>query len=264
MYPFLDLGFIDYPTYGLCALVGIIISAVLMYFLARKRRLDASRLLGLILAGFVGALVFGRLLYALTVFDEVSKLFSMRKEYSFLPFLSELMEVTSGLVFYGGLYGGLLSGFLFAKLRKIETRDFFDVFAVGIPAFHIFGRVGCFFAGCCYGVRSDFGFSGRVLFEDVREKASRFPVQLLEAAVLFILTAVLFFLFTKGIFRGKLMMLYLLIYASLRFVIEYFRGDELRGSFLWFSTSQWISLATIGVVSLLLLMKSSKKKKVNT
>ena len=254
MYPYIDLGFIQYPTYGLLALVGIITAVAVMLFLGKKRKVSYYDLIPVTLAGLVGTIIGARLLYALTCLEDVSFLFRTKHLYTPLEFLSELNYITSGMVFYGGLYGGILFGFLWAKIKKADIKNLGDLFSVGIPAFHIFGRIGCFFAGCCYGVKSHIGFSGRVLFDDVREKATRFPTQLLEAFVLLIITAVLVFLFVKRIFAGRLLVVYLGLYAVARFFLEYLRGDEIRGRLLWFSTSQWISLLTLaGVVTYLFL-----------
>ena len=187
MYPYIDLGFVDYPTYGLLSLFGIIVSVLIMLFLLRKRGGDIWGFLSVCLWGFVGTLVGARLLYALTRFEDLTHLFATRELYSFKEFIFTLNDITTGMVFYGGLYGGILFGYIWAKRKKADISLLSDVFSIGIPVFHIFGRVGCFFAGCCYGVKSEFGFSGRVLFEDIRESAKRFPVQLLEAGIVFLI-----------------------------------------------------------------------------
>ena len=70
----------------------------------------------------------------------------------------------------------------------------------------------------------------------------------------------------KKILSGRLMALYLFIYAVIRFILEYLRGDEIRGRYLCFSTSQWISLLTIVFVSAYIIfgyIKRNKKAETN-
>ena len=60
--------------------------------------------------------------------------------------------INSGIVYYGGLFGLLLFFRIGLKLiSKEKMIEYRDILAVIIPIFHFFGRIGCFFAGCCYG-----------------------------------------------------------------------------------------------------------------
>ncbi len=106
--------------------------------------------------------------------------------------------------------------------------------------FHIFGRIGCFLGGCCYGLPSAWGVVYR--YSPVAEANGlvRFPVQLVEAAWNLVL-----FLLLAWLQRRGSPICCPCIWSSIppaRFLLEFFRGDAYRGILLGLSTSQWISL----------------------
>lgn len=141
-----------------------------------------------------------------------------------------------GFVFYGGLIGGALATISFAKFKRVPIKKF--SFAIPILALaHSLGRVGCFLAGCCFGSETDFFLNYH------SHGADRHIVQVYEAAGLFILGVILIkrFLANKGV-----MIPYFVSYAILRFLLEFLRGDDIRGVYL-LSTSQWISIVIIGL-----------------
>lgn len=146
--------------------------------------------------------------------------------------------ITSGFVFYGGLFGAILGCVIFSKLFKYNVRDMLNFVSPGYSSFHACGRIGCFFAGCCYGKVSTWGFP---LWNE--PEILRIPVQLIEAIFLLSMTLFLLILEKKG--KGNIFEIYLIGYATFRFIIEFWRGDELRGIWICFSTSQWISIIII-------------------
>ncbi len=60
-------------------------------------------------------------------------------------------DFSVGFVFFGGLLGAVLTGAVFARLRRLEFMRGADYFAVAVPLGHAIGRIGCFLAGCCHG-----------------------------------------------------------------------------------------------------------------
>lgn len=261
MHPYVYLFSLELPVYGLISLLGVLAAGGVLFVLSKKKGLDLYDLIFTAMIGGAGVFVGAHLLYALTRTGDIVSAFSYYDGYeNKWDFAKYVLSLTGGMVFYGGLYGGLLAGFLFVRKKKYPTKEFSDVFAVIIPLFHSFGRVGCFFAGCCYGVEWEYGISGRVVSADVTEQIPRFPVQLLEAFCLLALFSILLLLFLKGKAAGRLMAVYLSAYAVLRFCLEFLRGDEIRGQFLWFSTSQWISLATLAGVILYFFIRRRKNK----
>ncbi len=140
--------------------------------------------------------------------------------------LYPLFWLTGGLVFYGGLLFALIFNFMFFKIFKY---NYFKELIISCVFGHALGRLGCFFGGCCYGIKMDFLYFSRV------------PVQLIESVYLLILGIYLFRnLLNKNYL--EITSLYLVLYAFFRFIIEFFRGDEVRGIYNGLSSSQWISI----------------------
>ena len=122
-----------------------------------------------------------------------------------------------------------------------------DIMAITTCLVHMFGRVGCFLAGCCYGKVTEF-FLGFTFTNPVCEANPKnvplHPTQLYEASYIFMVMLFLLFLRGRKQFQGQLFLLYLLLYAVGRFVLEYFRGDGARGFIIEdiLSNSQFIAL----------------------
>ena len=128
-----------------------------------------------------------------------------------------------------------------------------------IPLFHAFGRIGCFFMGCCYGKESS--LLG-IEFENspiAPNHVPLIPVQLFEAAA----ELLLFFFTAFSAYRKKngffLLGIWLVAYGLIRFVTEFFRGDDYRGFIGALSLSQVISIFTaISGVFVLLYLKNAE------
>lgn len=136
-----------------------------------------------------------------------------------------------GFVFYGGLVFGLLYCFLLTKLNPFWNWKKFKNIIPGLILGHAIGRVGCFFAGCCYGVETENFFSFYM------HEAHRVPIQLYEAIGLM----GLYFTYL----RWPKVETYLFGYSLLRFILEFYRGDSIRGTYFSLSSSQWVSVFLI-------------------
>ena len=119
---------------------------------------------------------------------------------------------------------------------------------------HGFGRIGCFFAGCCYGIETDSIWG--IKFPHLNHNV--YPTQLYEAIFLFILFGVLFVLAYKFKFKYTFSV-YLASYGIFRFLIEFIRGDDRGAYFLGLSPSQMFSLVGI-IISIILIVVLKKKK----
>lgn len=226
-------------AYSLMTILGLTAAGLLVWLLLRHRRLSGTYAVWI--AGFVlvGLFIGGHLLYGVTQIPYLVRAFADPAKY--MPEPDGLWKVLdlafSGLVFYGGLLGGIAAGMLTARTLHVpERRDYYDVFVAAIPLFHAFGRVGCWYGGCCYGVECESGLT------DIYG-VTRVPTQLIEAGFNVLLAALLVALFLRGVWRGNLMRAYFLLYPVFRFTIEFWRGDGIRGVWGPFSTSQWLSLA---------------------
>lgn len=258
MYPIINFFGFEIQSYALLALAGFAVTALTAVFLGRKRKIQLYKSLWATLVSGIGIFVGGHLLFALTNIKSI-----ISTAYNGSLTLETLLPYISGMVFYGGFFGALVTLLIYSKLDKdVDRKDIFDIFAVSAPLFHTFGRVGCFFAGCCYGVESDFGITTYLNTSAVHYGISRFPVQLVEALVNLIVFALLFSLFKRKLLYGRLVFLYMFIYAFARFVLEFFRGDNIRGFVLGFSTSQFISLLILAFLCIYCIVKLIKKSSV--
>ena len=232
MFPYIVIFGKTVGLYGVLSCIGALAAGFLLYhLLAKSDKASVDDMILFLLFVGVGMLLGGHLLYALTNLNKVKHLFSTT---SYPQLRTAFFELFGGSVFYGGLIGGSICGVIGTRVLKLNTQLYADGMAVCAPLFHFFGRIGCFFAGCCYGIESEFGF----LLNGVR----RFPVQLLEATANLLIFTLMLVLHAKRKMHGRLFLLYLAIYAPVRFSDEFFRGDPIRGFVFSLSTSQFISI----------------------
>ena len=243
MYPTFELFGKTIGLYQVASLAGIFVAGIYACRNAKKRGFDDNDMIVFLLIAGIGAIFGGHLLYGFTNYDLLAGLFQN------LPgitgpdgLLERAVMVFGGSVFYGGLLGGTAAAICYAKKKNLDLEAFSDMAAPAVPLFHVFGRVGCFLGGCCYGVACRFGITYTNALTPEANGVSRFPVQLAEAAFNFILFLTLDKFFRQERFKGKLFAIYLLVYPVGRFLLEFLRGDEIRGFFWVLSTSQWISI----------------------
>ena len=139
-----------------------------------------------------------------------------------------------GLVFYGGLIGGGIFSWLYFTSNKISYKRI-SFLAVIMSFTHALGRIGCFLAGCCFGIESDSFISVHI------HHADRIPVQLFEAFCLILLGLYLWKLWRDNK-KENIFFIYFISYSIIRFILEFLRDDQIRGVFQGLSTSQWISI----------------------
>lgn len=245
MYPHLHVFGLELNTYGLCAVVGIFIAAILV-ILRMKGRRDYNRphMALMIIFAFIGAFICAHILYAITRIDFVIYLFQHNVNIfqSSDTLFQVLSEIFGGMVFYGGLIGALLGGKIYCHINKLDFDTYSDLVAPAIPLFHAFGRVGCILAGCCYGIESSWGLPYPVTVNGIETTVIRLPVPLIEAGCNLVIMAILLLLSRTKLKKGSLLAVYFMLYAIVRFTDEFFRGDEIRGRLLGITTSQWISI----------------------
>jgi phosphatidylglycerol:prolipoprotein diacylglycerol transferase len=144
-------------------------------------------------------------------------------------------DFSVGFVFFGGLLGAVLAGAIFARLRRLDFMRGADYFAVAVPLGHALGRIGCFFAGCCYG-------------------RSGHPVQLYEALGLALIGLACRHILGRveagAAARGTAFRVYLGLYGALRVLLDPLRGDGRPERFFGISHQQGIALCVIAVALL--------------
>lgn len=160
---------------------------------------------------------------------------------------------SGGLIFYGGILGGLLMTLIFARLKKIAIPSLLDIAAAGTPLGHSLGRLGCYINGCCYGIH------GEGPFTTMSDTGLRIPVQLIESAGTLVVFMILWRTFQTRPPWGRTAALYLLLYGMVRFSTEFLRGDP-RSEWGPLHVAQWLSLAAIVAGGLWLYRLRSKSE----
>ncbi len=228
------------PTYLFCAMLGLLVSTLVLLNALYSKRF-VREYATLVYMALPGVILGGKFFSIMSV--TLTELYLG----SVVDLVKNVKQ--SGNVYYGGLFGFLVSLFLLCKICNRDFNKLTDSIAISIPLFHSFGRIGCFFAGCCYGIESDLWFAipYRIGFEG--EFVKRIPVQLIEAGFELCLCGLLSMIFWQVVIietkNWNLLEMYLISYAIFRFVIEFLRGDTIRGVYGSLSFSQIISLLLV-------------------
>lgn len=241
MHPVLfEIGEITVYSYGFMIALGVIGGVAYMFYQGRKDvglTFDQANTLFLFIfiAAFIGGKIF-------LLFENPSL------------YLSKPAKLLTGrgFVFYGSFLFAIPAMLWFFKRHKLNTYKMLDVMAVVTCIVHMFGRMGCFMAGCCYG-KPTIGSLAVTFTDEVCQAPLNIPLvptQLLESGYIFLV--MIFLLVIKSRFQkfyGQLFLLYLILYAIGRSVLEIFRGDVARGFIIdgYLSHSQFIALLIIAV-----------------
>ncbi len=249
------LGSITVYTYGVLLAAAYLLGLKLAMMRARSWGLDQARVLDLGIYIIISALLGAKLLLLVTDFR------------TFTSNPRELLTLArSGGVFYGGLIVAVVVALWYIRRIKLPLWTTCDVFAPGIALGHVVGRLGCFFAGCCYGKPTSqpwaITFTNPFAAANVGTPLNTplHPTQLYEAGIEAVILVLLLATESRGRrFAGRTFWLYMLLYSISRYVIEIYRGDP-RGMVLTFSTSQFISLMLAPVAIAMLIYLSRRKE----
>lgn len=170
-----------------------------------------------------------------------------------------LDTLSDGFVVYGGILGGILAGWIYCKNKKVNFWKYFDLVMPSVALAQGFGRIGCLLAGCCYGKETDSIFA--ITFHESEfapNNVPLIPTEIYSSVLDFAHFALLLFIASRKKKNGQVAACYLIFYSIGRFILEFFRGDLIRGSVGVLSTSQFISLFT-GAAGIIILIFRSKK-----
>ncbi len=255
MHPVLfKIGPLTIYTYGFFSALALLTALWFVLYQAKKQELPSEPLLNLffysIIAGLVGSRLFYVVLYFPLFRDDPLEIFKLWK---------------GGLVFYGGFLAGFAFVLIYVRQQKLPLGKIMDIIAVGTPLAHSVARIGCFFAGCCYGKSCSLPWA--VTFTNKDSLAwplhtPLHPTQLYSSAGNFLIFLVLLLMHRSGKFSGRMIFFYLLLYGLSRSFIELFRGDERgRPIFDFLSTSQTIGLAAAIFAAICLIIITIRNKR---
>jgi phosphatidylglycerol---prolipoprotein diacylglyceryl transferase len=238
MHPILfEIGGFPVYTYGLLLAAAYLLGLQFALVRAKARGLNPNRVMDLGIWIIVSALVGAKAMLLIVERDR------------FGWSINDLMNLfRSAGVFYGGLIAAVAVALFYLWRHRMPVWTVTDVFAPGIALGHVIGRLGCLFAGCCFGRATSMPWGITFDNEFARQNVGTplnvplHPTQLYEAGAEFIILMFLLATERKGrAYPGRTFWLYMLLYAVSRFIIEFYRGDE-RGAVGMFSTSQFISI----------------------
>ena len=247
----LTIGSFTVYGYGFMIAVGILAAWITIDFRAARQKLDRDCVFYLIIWCLVGGICGAKLLYWITEWK------SILKNPGFL-----LDSIADGFVVYGGIIGGILAGWLYCRHKKISFLKYFDLAVPSVALAQGFGRIGCLLAGCCYGSETSGFFSITFRTSDFApNNVALIPTQIYSSILDFVHFGVLLLIARHKKSDGQVAACYLIFYSLGRFVLEFFRGDLIRGSVGVLSTSQFISFFT-GFAGAVMLYVVSKKKSI--
>lgn len=191
MYPVIELGILQIPVYGLCALIGLLAAFSLYIHIARGRLISGWDVLYSSLYVVAGIIIGAKVLYFITKIPALIMAFDIICEY---PFKDVVEYLFGGYVFYGGLIGAAVGFVRYCVRYKLPVAPLAESAMPAVPLFHAFGRIGCLFAGCCYGVEYHGPFAITYPFNEITKDMAgvpRFPAPIAEAVFNVLLCIVL-------------------------------------------------------------------------
>jgi phosphatidylglycerol:prolipoprotein diacylglycerol transferase len=229
-----QIGGFTVHSYGLFTAAGFLLGIGLAVRGARQKGIPIEKILDLSFYVIFSAILGARLLYVIINYTH------------YLKHPLDFFKIwEGGLVFYGGLILSFLTGLWYLRKQKLPFWETADLMAPSIAIGQVFGRLGCFAAGCCFGQATNLPWG--VIFTHPDSLAptgiALHPTQLYEALTALIIFVFLWFLKGRPGFPGRVLLFYLFLYGLGRWVLEFFRGDY-RGTLLgggW-SDTQYISV----------------------
>ncbi len=225
------INHIKFPFYGVLIVLSIVLGLLYIYkSLYREKKYDKNIFL-FILMYVLFAFIIGKLY---TVIISIGK--------------ENLNIFTAGLSSYGGLIGVVLAAIIFEKILPLNN-NLIKYTVISLPLTYGIGKIGCFLAGCCYGIPYDGIFSITYPFG---LNIPLFPIQLLEA----ILFLILFFLLDK--FKNGKYIIYIVLISSsiLKFLLDFLRYEHM---FMRITSNQIFSAVLVIVSVICLVIKKSRK-----
>ena len=245
----LRIGPLTIYGYGFMIAIGVLAAWLVVEQRSRKLQLASEHIFYLVIWCVLGGFASAKILFWITEWKEM-----LRNPLGMLS--------SDGFVVYGGIIGGILAGWIYCKVKKLNFLTYFDLVMPSIALAQGFGRIGCFLAGCCYGKEAYGRLS--VIFTDSDYAPNNIPLiptQIYSSILDFLHFFLLLYIARHKKAEGEVAACYLIFYSVGRFILEFFRGDLERGSIGVLSTSQFISIFTgvAGMVMLGVIKKRAKK-----
>ena len=220
--------------YGLMMAIGILAAYFMVEYRAKKRGMAEDAIFNMAVWAVCGGLLGAKALYLIT------RLPALIADPALI-----LDCLKDGFVVYGSILGGILGAWIGCRRYHLVFLKIFDLVVPALALAQGIGRIGCLLAGCCYGMEVSESNPFHIVFRESAYAPNNiplFPTQILSSLLNFLHFGVLMALSRRTKCDGQLAGFYLLFYSIGRFVMEFFRGDLIRGSVGALSTSQFISI----------------------
>lgn len=263
-------------SYGALILLGIVLGLALLLRDARRSGLlTRGPAIDLAFWAVLGGVLGARLLYLAGEADRylLACLDPARYNTVYLPeqplagprcwMALELWE--GGLVWYGGVLGALVATWIFTRARQIPLPAALDLLTPAAVLGHAVGRIGCFFAGCCWGSPCSLPWAvrlpaGSMAWNQQVEQGliplwaeaslPLHPAQLYEAGGELLILCVLLLRRARGRpWPGQLIATWALLYALLRSLVELARGDDERSALLRWGISLLVMAFAVALLA---------------
>ncbi|HWB99368.1 MAG TPA: prolipoprotein diacylglyceryl transferase [Bryobacteraceae bacterium] len=239
------IGSFFLPTYGVLVALAFLTALFLVGRLARREGLNHEAVMNLGIYCALAAIAGAKLMMFLVD----------------IPYYTEhpgeilsLASLQAGGVFYGGLIAALVTAIVYMRKTKLPPLRTADLFAPGIALGHAIGRLGCFSAGCCWGVETHLPWAVRFTNPEANRLVGvplgvwLHPTQLYESLAEALIFVVLYRKVRQPHADGAIISLYLMLYSTARFLVEFVRYHEQPNPFGGpLNTSQWISLTLLAL-----------------
>lgn len=268
--PLPGIGPVTIHSYGVLLVLAFLVAIYVARRLARREGIEPDHVVDLGVYVILGGLVGAKVLLLVVDWDFYARQFrniledgggAVGQALGFMGYTGEVIGtlarmglslLQAGGVFYGGLIAGIAVGIWYMRRHGLPVWKVADVTAPAIAIAHAFGRVGCFAAGCCYGVPTDLpwgatftdSYSGTLV--GVPLNIPLHPTQLYSALGNLAIFAGLLWFYRRKKFDGQVFWVYVLSYGVFRFVVEFWRGDP-RGALFGgaLSTSQFVAILMV-------------------
>lgn len=254
--------------FGILLAVGMLLGMVFVVLEAKRKKQDANLYLGMMISGLAGGFIGARFFYVLLSWSvyktDIMKVFDTRN---------------GGMVFYGGLLGGVLAAAIFCRIKKAAFMEMADVAVKGLLIGQIIGRWGNFFNRESFGEYTSNVLTMQLPLSNVRagevtpwmrenlvtiDNVSYIqvtPLFLYESIWCLLLLLLLFVWNRRKLFAGEIFMRYLAGYGFGRFFIEWIRTDKMFLPGTDIAVNQAISAGLFLLFTVVVIVKRIMAKK---
>lgn len=255
MFPVIRVFGINIYPYGMMIGIGLVTAVLLFIKRCKNRGYDEDSAFNIAVICCISGIIGAKVLFLIIELPQVLR-----------DPMAVLKDFGNGFVIYGGIIFGILAAYIFARFKKWSFLNIFDTAVPLISLAQGFGRIGCFFSGCCYGRETD-SFIGMEFNNSpfAPHNVHIIPTQLISSIGNFIIFGILLWFDNKKKTKnGQTGALYLVLYSIGRFIIEIFRDDPRGTVFNTLSSSQFICIFIFlaGVIMLYVISRKAKNENI--